>query len=395
MNTLLTVNGGSSSLKCGLYQVTPSGLENLCIIKLGNLLGDGVRFSVTNASGHPLESTTLDMSSVGREQRHQAALHEVLSWLNATFVGHQLIATGHRIVHGGHEFSAPVVVTEDIRNQLLQFVPLAPLHQPYNLKLIEAIRHLLPELPAIGCFDTMFHTSQSRLERLYAIPRRLSDAGVMKYGFHGLSYEFIVHQLRQVEASTLKTVVCHLGAGASMCAIADERSVASSMGFTAVEGLPMGSRCGNIDPGVLLYVMREYSLDIDAIEALLYKESGWLGVSGGISSDMLELHQSKHPHAEEAIDLFCLRIAEEAGRLAAAMGGIEQIVFTGGVGENDADVRSRIVERCSWLGAELDVEANRKNAMQINSDSSVLSLRVIPTDEEMMIAMHTHAMIGA
>ena len=393
MKTLLTVNGGSSSLKCGLYQVTAEGLENLCVIKLGNLLGDGVRFSAADTSGTSLESKTIDMNAVGREQRHQAALNEVLSWLNTTYQGHQLIATGHRIVHGGNEFSAPVTITEEISSQLLQFIPLAPLHQPYNLKLIEAIRNLLPELPAVGCFDTMFHTSQSRLERLYAIPRRLSDEGVMKYGFHGLSYEFIVHQLRQSDASHLKTVVCHLGAGASMCAIANEKSVASSMGFTAVEGLPMGSRCGNIDPGVLLYLMREYAMDIDAIEALLYKESGWYGVSGGISSEKLELHKAKHPHAEEAIDLFCLRIAEEAGRLAAAMGGIEQIVFTGGVGENDADVRSRVIERCAWFGAELDAEANSKNAMMINSDTSSIALRVIPTDEEMMIAMHTLARI--
>lgn len=394
MKTLLTVNGGSSSLKCGLYQVNPEGLENLCVVKLGNLLGDGVRFSATDAQGKPLDTRTLDMGDCSREQRHQAALNEVLNWLNVQFPGHELIATGHRIVHGGNDFSQPVLMTDDVSSQLLQFIPLAPLHQPYNLKLIEAIKNLLPTLPAVGCFDTMFHTSQSRLERLYAIPKHLTDEGVTKYGFHGLSYEFILHQLRQMDSSQLKTVVCHLGAGASMCAISDEKSVASSMGFTAVEGLPMGSRCGNIDPGVILYLMREYAMDIDAIEKLLYKESGWFGVSGGISSDMLELHKAGHPDAEEAIDLFCLRIAEEAGRLAAAMGGIEQIVFTGGVGENDAVVRSRVIERCRWLGAELDSEANQKNALIINTDSSTLALRVIPTDEEMMIAMHTLSKIS-
>lgn len=394
MKTLLTVNGGSSSLKCGLYRVTQAGLENLCVLKLGNLLGDGVRFSAADAQGNPLDTRTLDMGDCGREQRHQAALNEVLNWLHAQYPGHELIATGHRIVHGGNDFSQPVLMTDEVSSQLLQFIPLAPLHQPYNLKLIEAIKNLLPTLPAVGCFDTMFHTSQSRLERLYAIPKHLSDEGIVKYGFHGLSYEFILHQLRQTDSSQLKTVVCHLGAGASMCAISDEKSIASSMGFTAVEGLPMGSRCGNIDPGVLLYLMREYAMDIDAIEKLLYKESGWFGVSGGISSDMLELHKASHPDAEEAIDLFCLRIAEEAGRLAAAMGGIEQIVFTGGVGENDADVRSRVIERCSWLGAELDSEANQKNAIIINTDSSTLALRVIPTDEEMMIAMHTLSKIS-
>ncbi|KGK43349.1 acetate kinase [Nitrincola sp. A-D6] len=394
MKTLLTVNGGSSSLKCGLYQVNQEGLENLCVVKLGNLLGDGVRFSAADAQGNPLDTRTLDMGDCGREQRHQAALNEVLNWLQVQYPGHELIATGHRIVHGGNDFSQPVLMTDETSSQLLQFIPLAPLHQPYNLKLIEAIKNLLPSLPAVGCFDTMFHTSQSRLERLYAIPKHLTDEGVTKYGFHGLSYEFILHQLQQMDSSQLKTVVCHLGAGASMCAISDEKSVASSMGFTAVEGLPMGSRCGNIDPGVILYLMREYAMDIDAIEKLLYKESGWFGVSGGISSDMLELHKAGHPDAEEAIDLFCLRIAEEAGRLAAAMGGIEQIVFTGGVGENDADVRSRVIERCRWLGAELDSEANQKNALIINTDSSALALRVIPTDEEMMIAMHTLSKIN-
>ncbi|WP_417579507.1 acetate/propionate family kinase [Nitrincola sp.] len=394
MKTLLTVNGGSSSLKCGLYQVCQEGLKNLCVVKLGNLLGDGVRFSATDAQGSPLDTRTLDMGDCGREQRHQAALNEVLNWLHKQYQGHELVATGHRIVHGGNDFSKPVLMTDEVSSQLLQFIPLAPLHQPYNLKLIEAIKNLLPELPAVGCFDTMFHASQSRLERLYAIPKHLTDEGVIKYGFHGLSYEFILHQLRQMDSSQLKTVVCHLGAGASMCAISDEKSVASSMGFTAVEGLPMGSRCGNIDPGVILYLMREYAMDIDAIEKLLYKESGWFGVSGGISSDMLELHKAGHPDAEEAIDLFCLRIAEEAGRLAAAMGGIEQIVFTGGVGENDAIVRSRVIERCRWLGAELDSEANQKNALIINTDSSTLALRVIPTDEEMMIAMHTLSKIN-
>lgn len=394
MKTLLTVNGGSSSLKCGLYQVNQGGLENLCVVKLGNLLGEGVRFSANDAQGNPLDIRTLDMGDCGREQRHQAALNEVLNWLQGQYPGHELIATGHRIVHGGNDFSQPVLMTDELSSQLLQFIPLAPLHQPYNLKLIEAIKNLLPTLPAVGCFDTMFHTSQSRLERLYAIPKHLTDEGVTKYGFHGLSYEFILHQLRQMDSSQLKTVVCHLGAGASMCAISDEKSVASSMGFTAVEGLPMGSRCGNIDPGVILYLMREYAMDIDAIEKLLYKESGWFGVSGGISSDMLELHKAGHPDAEEAIDLFCLRIAEEAGRLAAAMGGIEQIVFTGGVGENDADVRSRVIERCRWLGAELDSEANQKNALIINTDTSTLALHVIPTDEEMMIAIHTLSKIN-
>ncbi|RAU17782.1 acetate/propionate family kinase [Nitrincola tibetensis] len=390
MRTLLTVNGGSSSLKCGLYQVEPTELKNLCIVKFGNLLGEGVRFSASSLEGKVLDNQTLDFQSFSRNERHQAALDFVLGWFKSEFPDHQLMASGHRIVHGGNRFSHPIKVDAQALEMLDTFVPLAPLHQPYNLMLIRAMQNLLPELPAVGCFDTMFHAHQDPLERLYAIPKHLSDAGVMKYGFHGLSYEYIVRQLRNSNSSRLKTIVCHLGAGASMCAINQEKSVASSMGFTAVEGLPMGSRCGSIDPGVLLYLMREYQMDLDAIEALLYKESGWYGVSGGISSEMLELHKAQHPDAERAIDLFCLRIAEEVGRLTASLGGLEQLVFTGGVGENDADVRARVIERCAWLGVKLNSTANAHQESLISTPESVIQVRVIPTDEEMMIAMHTH-----
>lgn len=389
MKTLLTVNGGSSSLKCGLYALHADQLQHLCTLKLGNLLGDGVRFSAANAEGETLDQQTLDLNHIGREQRHQAALHQVLEWLQAQYPQGRLIASGHRIVHGGDIFSTPVLLDVDNLSQLLQFIPLAPLHQPYNLKLVEAMQSLEPELPAVGCFDTMFHTAQPALERLYALPRHLTEAGIHKYGFHGLSYEYIQHQLEQLGAGSGKTIACHLGAGASMCAIDAGRSVASSMGFTAVEGLPMGSRCGNIDPGVLLYLMREYGMDADALEKLLYKESGWYGVSGGLSSEMLELHQAGTVEAEEAIDLFCYRIALEAGRLAAALGGVDQIVFTGGVGENDADVRARVLDRCQWLGVDLDANANQCGAGLISSVQSAVSVRVIPTDEERMLAMHT------
>ena len=208
-----------------------------------------------------------------------------------------------------------------------------------------------------------------------------------RYGFHGLSYEYIQRQLSLAGAGSLKTVACHLGAGASMCAIRDGRSIASSMGFTAVEGLPMGSRTGNLDPGVLLYLMREENMDVDALEHLLYKESGWLGISG-ISSDMKTLHQADDPRAEEAIDLFCYRVALEMGRLTAALEGVEQVVFSGGVGENDADVRARVLQRCGWLGIEIDAEANQRNAGIISTANSAVTVRVMPTNEEAMIATH-------
>ncbi|GGB88971.1 acetate kinase [Marinobacterium zhoushanense] len=394
MDTILTVNGGSSSLKCGLYTLKHDGLHCLYHLKLGNLLGDAARFDIMDEVDAPLEHQDLDFSTIDLEQRHQAALKHVLNWLDQHLSEVRLIATGHRIVHGGDQYSAPIEIGDAELEQLRRYIPLAPLHQPYNLRLLEACGSLAPDIPRIGCFDTMFHSRQPRLERLYAIPRELSDAGVHKYGFHGLSYDYIQHQLQTRGCGQLNTVVCHLGAGASMCAIKEGRSIASSMGFTAVDGLPMGSRCGNLDPGVLLYLMREQQMDLDQIETLIYKQSGWLGVSG-ISSDMIALHQSDSPAAEEAIDLFCYRAALEIGRLSAALEGLEQLVFTGGVGENDADVRARILARCSWLGVAIDSAANAAHAERIDARGSQVQVRVIPTNEEAMIAQRVAELLNS
>ena len=393
MDTLLTVNGGSSSLKCGLYTIKPDGLHRLYHLKLSNLLGDAVRFDVLDERDTPLEHLDLDFADIDPEQRHQAALKRVLGWLEQNLSEFHLIATGHRIVHGGNLYSAPIRVGDAELKQLRRYIPLAPLHQPYNLRLVEACARLAPEIPLIGCFDTMFHSGQPHLERLYAIPRELTEAGVHKYGFHGLSYDYIQHRLEARGWGRLNTVVCHLGAGASMCAIKEGRSIAGSMGFTAVDGLPMGSRCGNIDPGVLLYLMREHDMDLDRVETLIYKQSGWLGVSG-ISSDMIELHRAHTPAAEEAIDLLCYRAALELGRLSAALEGLEQLVFTGGVGENDADVRARILSRCGWLGVAVDPAANATHAERIDAEGSRVQVCVIPTDEEAMIAQHVAALLA-
>ncbi|MBR9884698.1 MAG: acetate/propionate family kinase [Oceanospirillales bacterium] len=393
MDTILTVNGGSSSLKCGLYTLRDEGLHCLYHLKLGNLLGETARFDIMDERDAPLEHLDLDFSAIDPELRHQAALKHVLSWLQEHLSEVNLVATGHRIVHGGDRFSAPILIGETELEQLKRYIPLAPLHQPYNLKLLEACGDLAPDIPRVGCFDTMFHSRQPRLERLYAIPRELSDAGVHKYGFHGLSYDYIQHQLAAIGCGQLKTVVCHLGAGASMCAIKDGHSIASSMGFTAVDGLPMGSRCGNLDPGVLLYLMHEHQMGLEQIEDLIYKQSGWLGVSG-ISSDMITLHQSESPAAQEAIDLFCYRAALELGRLSAALEGLEQLVFTGGVGENDADVRARILSRSRWLGIEFDTNANERHDRRIDTDGSAVSVRVIPTNEEAMIAQRVAELLA-
>ncbi|WP_432470763.1 acetate/propionate family kinase [Amphritea sp. HPY] len=394
MSLILTVNGGSSSLKCALFSRYEEHEECLYRFKLGNILNTPV-MSVASGNGQALEKYTLEMTNVDREERHQACLDKVIQWVHAQLPDTRLSAFGHRVVHGGEAFSDPVLINDAIMAQLEEFIPLAPLHQPYNLKLIRACQKLEPELPQIACFDTMFHIGQPKVERHYAIPRKYTEAGIHKYGFHGLSYEFIQRSLEQIDATAANcnTIVCHLGAGASMCAIKQGKSIASTMGFTAVDGLPMGSRTGNIDPGVLLYLQRHYHMDTDQLESFLYKESGWLGVSG-ISSDMMELHQSNREEAEEAIAMFSYRAALEIGRLSAALQGLTQLVFTGGVGENDNDVRRRICEQLGWLGIELNEDANNDNAAIISKDEGKVIVRVIPTNEEAMIALHTEEVLA-
>lgn len=391
MKTVLTVNGGSSSLKCALFAQEKSGLNCLFSFKLSNILGDA-RCKIISGAGETIDNGDLDLSSAFRDNRHQAALQHVLNWIGKHVPKSELIAFGHRVVHGGEQFSNPIRVNSERLMTLEHYVPLAPLHQPYNLKLIRACQILEPSLPQIACFDTMFHVGQPKMERNYAIPRRFTEDGVHRYGFHGLSYEFIQRQLTQLESGMLNTVICHLGAGASMCAVKEGRSIASTMGFTAVDGLPMGSRCGNIDPGVLIYLARHYHMDLDALETLINKESGLLGVSG-ISSDMMELHQADHPHAEEAINMFAYRIALEIGRLTAALEGLQQLVFTGGIGENDANLRQRVLDRCGWLGIRIDKSANDSGATVISTQDSSVVVRVIPTDEEAMIATHVEEVL--
>ena len=386
MQTILTVNGGSSSLKCELFETDRTMLKPLYRFKLGNILGEA-RFSVLDHNDEVIEKSTLSFDDIPKNERHTACLSTILNWLKAHCANSTLIAIGHRVVHGGNHFFTPCVVEAPQIESLKTLIPLAPLHQPYNIKLIEACHSLAPDLPQIACFDTMFHASQSTLEQHYAIPRKYTDEGIHRYGFHGLSYEFIQRQLTKLNPSPINTIVCHLGAGASMCAIKEGKSIASSMGFTAVDGLPMGSRCGNIDPGVLLYLQRHHGMSADDLEKLIYKESGWLGVSG-ISSDMLTLHQSDDPHAAEAIEMFSYRAALEIGRLAAALEGLEQIVFTGGVGENDAITRHKILSRCQWLGATFDEAANTSAADVISTANAKVQVRVIPTNEEEMIATH-------
>jgi acetate kinase len=298
-------------------------------------------------------------------------------------------------VHGGTDYTQPVRVDARTLSALEKYVPLAPLHQPHNLSPIRLLLERLPELVQVACFDTAFHRAQPPVAQLFALPKWLTERGVRRYGFHGLSYEYIAEVLPKYDpkAARGKTVVLHLGNGASMCAIGGGRSVAASMGFTAVDGLPMGTRCGNLDPGVMLYLMDELKMDVRAIEKLIYQQSGLLGVSG-VSSDMRTLEASREPDAKVAIDLFAYRVGRELGSLAAALGGIDAIVFTAGIGENSRSLRECVCRDAAWLGIELDTAANQANGPRISTSASRVAAWVIPTNEELMIARHTQALLS-
>jgi acetate kinase len=309
---------------------------------------------------------------------------------------HRLSAVGHRVVHGGTRFSRPVVVDVRILAELRSLIPLAPLHQPHNLAAIEAVADEAPWLDQVACFDTAFHRTQPAVAQAFALPRRYQDEGLRRYGFHGLSYEYIAATLPHLDARGAggRTVVAHLGNGASMCALYQGHSVATTMSFTALDGLMMGTRCGEIDPGVLLYLIDRHHMSGADLQRLLYEESGLLGVSGR-SSDMRELLASAEPAARDAIDLFVYRASRELGSLAAALGGLDALVFTGGIGENAAAIRARICQEASWLGVKLVGESNARGGPRITTDDSPVAAWVVPTNEELMIAMHTRAVLGA
>jgi acetate kinase len=388
-DAILVLNAGSSSLK---FSVFGSGAD-LAPLVAGNLeeLQGHARFRAKDATGAIMDEQEWPD---GEPPGHEGAIEFLLDWLRKSAGGVQLVAIGHRVVHGGSDHAAPVRVTPAILDQLERLVPLAPLHQPHNLLPIRTLAARLPDLPQIACFDTGFHCVQSPVARAFALPRELSDAGIRRYGFHGLSYEYIASVLPQYDARAAagRTIVLHLGNGASMCAMHAARSVATTMGFTAVDGLPMGTRTGSLDPGVLLYLMDERDMDARAIETLIYERSGLLGVSG-VSSDMRELLESAHPHAREAIELFCYRIGRELGSLAAALGGLDAIVFTAGIGEHAAPIRERVCRAAAWFGLSLDPVANAHHGPRISRSDSRVAAWVIATDEEQMIARHTRALL--
>jgi acetate kinase len=386
MDSIAVVNAGSSSIKFSLFAA--SGGE-LALAARGQAEGlfTSPRFVAKDANGAVLaEKAWGDGVSLG----HGGALDHLVGFLRAQFPEHRLVAVGHRVVHGGLEYSTPVRVDAGVLAALEKFVPLAPLHQPHNLAPIRVLLERSPSLPQVACFDTAFHRGQPPIAQAFALPKAITDRGVRRYGFHGLSYEYIAQALPRYDARAAagRTVVLHLGNGASMCAIAAGKSVASTMGFTAVDGLPMGTRSGNLDPGVMLYLMDELGMDARAIEKLIYQQSGLLGVSG-ISSDMRTLEASAEPAAKAAIDLFVYRIGRELGSLAAALGGLDAIVFTAGIGEHSSSLRARVCADAAWLGVEFDRTANDAGGPRITTAASRTAAWVVPTNEELMIARHT------
>jgi len=390
-DALLVLNAGSSSLKFSVFldEDPPRLLLN------GQLEGllTQARFmarddkAVVGAKDWPS----------GTQLGHQGAIEFLFTWGRGGALGeHRIVATGHRVVHGGTKFAAPVLIDAEKLAELEALVPLAPLHQPHNLAAIKAVAQMAPKVPQVACFDTAFHRTQPAVAQVFALPRRYADEGVRRYGFHGLSYEYIASVLPKMDrrAADGRTVVAHLGNGASLCALASGRSIAATMSFTALDGVMMGTRCGAIDPGVLLYLIERHGMNGRALEQLLYEQSGLLGVSG-ISSDMRVLLSSSDARAAEALDLFIYRMSRELGSLAAALAGLDALVFTGGIGENAASIRARVCRDASWLGLELDEEANAKGGPCISRMSSRVSAWVMPTNEEFMIALHTRRVLGS
>jgi acetate kinase len=388
---IAVVNAGSSSLKFCIY--VDRG-EELAPALRGQVesINSAPRFKASDAGGRAFEKSWPEATALG----HAGALDHVVGFVRAELPGEPLRAVGHRVVHGGLHYSAPARVDSVVLARLETFVPLAPLHQPNNLAPIRSLLERAPHVPQVACFDTAFHRGIPEVAQMFALPRALHDEGVRRFGFHGLSYEYIASRLPALDARAAagRTIVLHLGNGASMCAMQGGRSVASTMGFTAVDGLPMGTRCGCIDPGVILYLMDQHGMDARAVEKLIYNESGLLGVSG-LSSDMRTLLASSEPGARLAVELYVYRIGREMGSLAAALGGVDALVFTGGIGENSAQIRARACRAASWLGVELDEAANDSGGPRISTAASRVSAWALPTDEELMIARHTRAILGA
>jgi acetate kinase len=390
-DAIVVLNAGSSSIKFSLFLARGEDLE---LDLRGQIEGiyTAARFVAKGRDGRQRSEKSW---AAGKKLGHNGALRHLVEFLKQELADDTLVGIGHRVVHGGLDYAEPVRIDAKVLASLEKLIPLAPLHQPHNLAPIRTAAAMLPDLPQVACFDTAFHRTNPDIAQRFAIPAELHDAGVRRYGFHGLSYEYVASVLPQYDARAAsgRTVVLHLGNGSSMCALSGGKSVASTMGFTAVDGLPMGTRSGALDAGVILYLLDKRKMKARAIEKLIYQQSGLLGVSG-ISSDMRTLLESDDPRAKLATDLFCYRIGRELGSLAAALGGLDAIVFTAGIGENSAEIRARVCRDAAWLGVELDELANVKGGPRISTVASRVSAWSISTNEELMIARHTRKLLA-
>jgi acetate kinase len=391
VDAILVLNAGSSSVKFSLYADADHGERPRFRGQIEGLQGSPT-FVVRDANNRIVH--VQKWSDAGRLS-HGEAIARLLEFVNRELGATRLGAVGHRVVHGGRDFTAPVRIDAGVITALERLIPLAPLHQPHNIAPMRIIAAHSPSLPQVACFDTAFHRTQPPVARAFALPRAITERGVQRYGFHGLSYEHIASALPGLDAVAARgrVVVAHLGNGASLCAMSDGMSVATTMGFTALDGLVMGTRAGSLDPGVILYLMDELGMDARAIETLLYKESGLLGVSG-ISSDMRALLASDSPEAQAAIDLFVYRFRCELGSMVAALDGLDALVFTGGIGEHAAPIRERVCRDAAWLGVEVDPKANAAGGPRISAANARISAWVIPADEERVIARRTRELLG-
>jgi acetate kinase len=387
----LVFNAGSSSLKFCVY--CQPGEEAWRLQSRGQIDGIGTtpHLSLKDAGGRTIADEKLD-SSV---RNGRAALDVLAQWLRTNFGGARVVGAGHRVVHGGSAYTGPCVVTAGVLDDLRALIPLAPLHQPHNIAAIEAVGERLPGVPQVACFDTSFHRGHSEVVDLVPLPKEIRDGGVQRYGFHGLSYEYIASALPEVapEIAEGRVIVAHLGSGASLCAMKNRKSIDSTLGFTALDGLCMGTRPGSTDPGVVLHLFQALGMTAAEVEKVLYKQSGLLGISG-LSNDMRDLLASTEPGARLAVDYFVYQVTRHIGALAAVLGGVDAIVFTAGIGERSAEIRRRVVEASAWLGLALDGAANASGAAKISTAASRVSAWVIPTNEELMIARHMGSLLG-
>jgi len=386
LDAILALNAGSSSIKFGLFEVRDG--SSLGVMSKGEIEGVGgdPHFTATDAAG----STLADEHWRGKDAGYDAMLGALLAWAEKHVQPDTLAAVGHRVVHGGRVFIAPVRLTAEIVQQLDALTPLAPLHQPHSLAPIRTLMALRPGMPQVACFDTAFHRTMPAVATRFALPREYEAEGVRRYGFHGLSYEYIARALRQHAPGLAagRVVVAHLGSGASLCAMRDGRSQNTTMGFTALDGLVMGTRCGTLDAGVVLYMLQQKGHPPHEVEHVLYERSGLLGVSG-LSGDMKTLLACADKRAREAVELFAFRVGQETAAMAASLGGLDGFIFTGGIGEHAAEVRAMVCERLQWLGVAMDAAANTAGAGRISTPDSRVEVHVIPTDEEATIARHT------